>query len=437
MIDDRFGLPLSTSSHEAVAAYTAAVDLMLSSNAGADQLLDEALALDPDFALCHSARARSLQMQMRVPEAKEAAARARELAAVLPLREKRHVEIIALVIDGKGADALALLREHVAEFPRDAMPTWLALGVYGLFGFGGSADYHARQRDFLDALAPHWDHEWWFDTYHGWAHAEAGSPEVGVPLLDRALEANPKNAYAAHGRAHAYYEMGQVRESIPFIEGWLPSYDRAGVLHGHVAWHLALCYLQTGERERAIDIYRQEVRPSVCLSPPLFVLVDGSAFLWRLDLYGDTPDEADRREVGDFGAKISPAASVGFFDLHAGLAMAGVGDQDGLKERLSQLNAAFEAGSAPTGAVIGNVVAGIAAFGRGDYAAAIEHFERELDELERLGGSNAQRDVIIDSLIAAHKRAGNGGRASEVMKNRSGTRAQHLNQEWLAQLPAN
>ena len=84
---DRFGLPLSATSDAAVADYVAAVDLMLSANAGAEALFDRALAADPDFALAHIARARLCQVQARIPEAKTAAAEARALAHRVTPRE--------------------------------------------------------------------------------------------------------------------------------------------------------------------------------------------------------------------------------------------------------------------------------------------------------------------------------------------------------------
>jgi hypothetical protein len=60
---------------------------------------------------------------------------------------------------------MALLREHVAEFPRDALVLSLALGVFGLLGFSGRADFHEAQLALLETLAPRWDEDWWFLTY--------------------------------------------------------------------------------------------------------------------------------------------------------------------------------------------------------------------------------------------------------------------------------
>jgi hypothetical protein len=80
-LEDRFGLALSTKDEAAAADYTAAVDLMLSANAGADALLDRALAADADFALAHIAKARLCQVQARIPEAKAAPPRRGRLLA--------------------------------------------------------------------------------------------------------------------------------------------------------------------------------------------------------------------------------------------------------------------------------------------------------------------------------------------------------------------
>ena len=136
---DRFDLPVTCTSAAAVENYVAAVDLLLSAWPGAETLLERALAADPDFALAHIARGRMLQLQTRMPEARAAAARARALADRLTTRERQHIEAVALSIEGAAGDAWAIVREYVAEFPRDALPLSLGLGVFGLPGFSGAA----------------------------------------------------------------------------------------------------------------------------------------------------------------------------------------------------------------------------------------------------------------------------------------------------------
>jgi len=121
VLEDRFGLALTTQSPQAAKSYNRAVDLLLSANTGAEALLDAALAADPDFALAHIARARLCQVQARIPDARQAAAAARGLRDRVSAREQGTIEVIALTIDGAGSQAMARLEAHVAEYPRDAL----------------------------------------------------------------------------------------------------------------------------------------------------------------------------------------------------------------------------------------------------------------------------------------------------------------------------
>src|SRR5712691_5180025 len=139
-VEDRFGLTLTTSSDAAAGNYVRALDLMLSANIGGEALLDAALESDPEFALAHIARARLLQVQARVAEAREAAQTALALGGRVTAREARHIETLALAIDGRSAQAIAMTEEHVAEYPHDALVLSLVLGVFSLLGFSGRAD---------------------------------------------------------------------------------------------------------------------------------------------------------------------------------------------------------------------------------------------------------------------------------------------------------
>src|SRR3977135_1842322 len=80
MPKDLWDLPLSTDSPLAAARFGLAVKKLLSANVGAEDALGRAIAADPDFALAHAARARTLQLRGALPEARVAAARAVELS---------------------------------------------------------------------------------------------------------------------------------------------------------------------------------------------------------------------------------------------------------------------------------------------------------------------------------------------------------------------
>ena len=428
-LEDRFGLALSTRDDGAVADYVAAVDLMLSANTGAEALLDRALAADPEFALAYIAKARLYQVQARAPEAKAAAAEARALAGRVTGREKQHIETIALAVDGNGPAAMVLLEEHVANYPRDGMALSLALGVFGLLGFSGRIDHHEAQLTLLERLAPHWGEDWWFLAYLGWARIELGDIARGVAEVERALEGNPRNAFAAHARAHGYYEAGDAEAGVKFIEGWLPDYARESQLHCHISWHLALFELARGNPVRARELYTDAIRPAVSHAPPLFNLADAASFLWRWRIYEAERDLDGWDEVAAHASRYFPQAGIHFADVHAALAEA----PERTAQRIGQCRSRLEVGRLPQGMVVPELCAGAAAFARGDYAEAVARLGGAMPELDRIGGSHAQREVFEDTYIVACLRAGEHSRAADRLNSRLARRPSARDQSWLAQ----
>ncbi len=429
---DRFDLPVTSASAAAVADYVAAVDLLLSANIGADALLERAIAADPDFALAHIARARLLQVQARMGEAREAAARARVLADDVSAREQRHIEAIALAINGAAAEALAMVRVHAAEYPCDALPLSLALGVFGLLGFSGRRDHHEAQLALLEELAPHWPEDWWFTGYLGWAQIETGAVVAGTRLVERSLALNPRNAHGAHQRVHGYFEAGDAAGGADFVENWLAGYERAGHLHCHLSWHLALFELARGNRERAKAIYVDSIRPSVSQSAPMLSLADSASFLWRWRIYDATPplDEA-WAEVAAHARRHFPRASLAFADLHAALAEAASGDDTALQGRIAGLENLVRDGQLPPGGVAPALCAGAAALSRGDDRTAAQVLEMSLVDLPRIGGSHAQREVFEDSLIVAYLRSGQSAKADSLLRSRLARRPSARDEAWL------
>jgi hypothetical protein len=432
-LKDRFDLPVTCNSAPAVDDYVGAVDLLLAAWPGAEARLDRAVAADPDFALAHIARARLLQLQARIPEAKAEAALAQSLAHRVTARERRHIEAITLSINGAAGDALATVHAHAAEYPRDALPLSLALGVFGLLGFSGRRDHHEAQLALLEELSPHWDEDWWFHGYLGWAYIETGEVAKGTELVERSLLGNLRNAHAAHQRVHGFFEAGDAKNGAEFIENWLPDYDRAGHLHCHLSWHLALFELARSNAERARTIYLDNIRPSVAQAAPMLVLADSASFLWRWRFYdlGPTLDQ-EWTEVAAHARRHFPRATLAFADIHAALAEAGVSDDDGLQSRISGLQSLTRDGRLPPGEVAPALCAGMAALGRGDNAEAAETLEPVLADLSRIGGSHAQREIVEDSLIIAYLRSGQSAKAAPLLRTRLRRRPSARDDAWLA-----
>ena len=83
--------------------------------------------------------------------------------------------------------------------------------------------------------------------------------------------------------------------------------------------------------------------------------------------------------------------------------------------------------------VVPELCAGAAAFARGDYAEAVARLGGAMPELDRIGGSHAQREVFEDTYIVACLRAGEHGRAADRLNSRLARRPSARDQSWLAQ----
>jgi hypothetical protein len=437
MGSDRFGYPLTTVSEEAAEHYERAVECMLSANFGAADALDAALHADPDFALAHAAKARWLQIYMRIPEAKAEAAAARALRDRLTPREARHVEIIARAIDGAGPQALALLDEHMADYPRDALPLFLALGAFGLLGFSGRLDHCEAELAMLQRLAPQWGEDWFFLTFLGWARIESGNDvAAGIAEVERALSLSPRNGWGAHALAHGYYEAGDAEAGAAFVEGWMPNYDRRSQLHGHLSWHLALCELARGNPSRAHEIYADAIRVPVVHAPQVIKLSDPAAFLWRWQIYGEAPqvNGEDWHEVAEFARQSFPHAAMHFADLHAVLADVAIGDTAAAQQRIAETRDRLSSGRLPQGEVVPVLGEGIVAFAGGDYGAAADLIGPVLPEVIRVGGSGAQRELFEDTFIVACLRSGRDKAARERLTERLARRPSERDRRWLASI---
>ena len=437
MHQDRFGQGITSQSARAVELYDDAVEMMFALQSGGGALIDAALELDPEFALGHCAKARALAGIGDGAGARDCAARGRDLAAHLPDRERGHAEIVSLVFHGESKAALDAVREHATAYPRDAVPLSFALGVYGLFGFGGFKDFRERQVELLQTVAhAYGQDDWWFLASYGWALVEVGRSDDGIPMLDRALALRPDNANAAHGRAHGYYEQGAVQEGEAFIEAWLPGYDRGAILHAHLAWHLALFALQLGDVDRAREIYLDSIRPSVSRTLPMFTMIDSASFLLRASLAGCDVKPQLWEEVRRLVEERFSKPGIPFVNTHLAMAYAGVEDHDAIKRLERGVVALIDEGKQPSGSVVADLCSAIAAYCRGRHRDAAQVFCRVIPELTRLGGSNAQRDVYIDLAVSANVQAGNFEAAREVARQRSTRRAAHLDDAWFDRLCA-
>ncbi len=422
MLADRYGLELTTSSVEARDAYVAGCDGLLAAAGNEIADLTRAVELDPAFAVAHAALARAHFLAANVGEARKAIARARELAPGATAREQAHVNALCLAMEGKPVEALDATRKHLAEYPRDAVAAAPATGVFGLIGFSGRPGREPEQLDFLEALRPQLADDWWFQMVHAFALEELGRLDEAMRQIDRSMAVNPRSAHGAHIRAHVLYEMGEDREAMQYLEGWLPAYPRHGLMHCHISWHVAMFALSLEQREKAWRVYRDQVHPGGSWGPFLNTSTDSVAFLWRAELAGERRAAPLWSEVHDYALRSFPKAGLAFADLHCALACIASGDEAGLSRIVRELQDRLASGRYPVGPVVPILVAGFAAYEKGNWAEAARLFEEARAETVRIGGSRAQRDLAEHTLIAALIRGGQAEAARKLVASYSDRR---------------
>lgn len=435
---DSRGLPLSTASDLAAQHYREGVDLLLSAWPGAAEALDAAIAADPDFALAHAARARLHAMRAESSQAKARAATAQDkVAARGSERERSHVAVISLAVNGRSAEALQAALAHADLWPRDVLVLSLPLGAFGLFAFSGRADHDQARVDFCERHAGHFGaDDWWFQTYLGWSHAENGNVAHGRALAERGFGLRRQNANAAHAVSHALYEGGAHAEAERLIEEWLPGYDRSGILHGHIAWHSALGALERGDPERALAIYADKIQPSATLGMPVNVVSDTASFLWRLGAYGHTVPAGLWDNARAYSARYFQSGGFAFADVHMALLAASAGDGAAVEQRAEALMAMIERGTLPAGPIVPTLCRAALAFANQDYGGCVRLLEPISHEVVRVGGSGAQREMFEDMLLLALMRSGEVVRAQALLDRRLHRRPSARDTNWRAQIAA-
>jgi len=418
MLTDHYGLPVSTTSSAARDAYVRGCEVKLTMFPGAIEAFDRAIEADPGFALAHVARAHALLERGDAAGARESMAGATSLAGGLPAREASHIAFFGLLIAGDTEAALTALPVHLNAWPRDALVLGTTAFTNGLIGSSGRAGQKRSLLELLDRLAPEYGGDWWFTAHHGMALSENGQHAAARPKIERSLAQNPANPWAAHATAHLAYEQGEAEAAGAFLAAWLSGYPRNAPLYSHLSWHLALALLEVGDAAAAARLFREAFAPEVHSGPPRGKLNDAVSFLWRSELAGQPRDADAWRMMQTFANGAFPRAGAAFSDMHVALAQAVAGDDAALAVRVRQIEGLACAGRYPSGACVPAVARGFAAFERGDFGAAIEALEVVGEELERIGGSHAQLDLVRFTLLRAYVLAERADDARGMMRGR-------------------
>jgi hypothetical protein len=403
---DRYGLRL-TAGAEAVTAYNRGVGQLLRLEQGALPAIASAIALDPTFALGHAALA-LLGHEFCAPVEVESRLRdARLHARRSTARERSHVDAVVRHVSG---DSAPLLR-HLESHPRDAL--LLAVAVPTI-AFAGVTNVPEQAWRIVESCAPAYGDDWWFTGLLAFVHQEQGRFDQAMDLSCRSLAVEPGAGHSAHARAHAHYETADHAAGLSWVDGWITGAGARAESLVHFSWHAALHELSVGDLEAVRRRYDEQLRPTPAMG--CRTLVDSGSLLWRWAL---TPGSRAVPGLEDVLAAVDQelvrCPPTPFMAMHAAIALCAADDADGLATLARSCSSASDRTQAEVAAPLARALRRMVL---GDASGAADAIARLQPQLWRVGGSDAQREVVEETRICALVRAGRQAEALRLVDRR-------------------
>ncbi len=390
---DHYGYALTTSA-EAGAAFNRGIGDLLRLRAGAEQSVAVSITLDPTFALGHATLAllghemcAAVDVQARLRDAELHAPRATE-------RERSHVHAIAAHLRG---DSSPLVR-HLQVHPLDAVLLSTAVPT---IAFAGVTEVPEEAWTLVEQAAPAYGDDWWFTGLLAFIRQEQRRFDEAMDLSCRSLLEEPGAGHSAHARAHAHYETGDHHAGLAWMDEWVNGDGASIDSLSHFSWHAALHELSLGDLDAVRRRYDGQLRPEHGLG--CRALVDSGSLLFRWALTPDATDVPDIGRVADVaGRDTLERPATPFLGMHSAVTLLALGDVAGL----DRLGTWARQHQHPTQReVIAPLADALGRMAAGHCSAAADDLRTLRDTTWRLGGSDAQREIIEETRIAALLRA--------------------------------
>ena len=393
MLDDSYGNKVSTDSIEAITSYNTGVHQFLGAEPGVEASFKAAISADPKFTLAHIGLAREMQLRGRSNDVKQSLETAVEVGQHLSDREQSHLNVSNLLLRGKSTEARVAVYEHVKEWPRDVLIAQMCTSVFGLIGFSGLPGREAEQLSFMTNLTPNYGDDWWCKAQLAFAQLEVGQLDEAGINIEEALLSNPNSAHSKHIRAHLYYENLQDEDGLSYLQKHWKNYDPSGALYNHISWHVGLWSLETGNLEQMWNILDNHISPDNSQGPPLNVLTDTAALLFRAELAGVEVPLKRWNDLSAYAMTKFANPSLGFADFHAAITHARAGNVEALENIIANAKG-------PVSGLTKKVAKAYRHMQDEEWLSASELFTSVVREHACFGGSNAQRDLLDFSLAA-------------------------------------
>lgn len=417
---DAYGYEL-TCSPEAAAAYNHGVDDLLRLRSGAERRIAAAIALDPTFAVAHATLAllghemcAQVDIAARIGDALTLAPRSTE-------RERSHVHAIAAHLRGHSRPIV----DHLASYPRDAVLLSTAVPT---IAFAGVTEVPQQAWQIVEHAAPAYGDDWWFTGLLAFVRQEQGRFDEAMSMACRSLAAQPDAGHSAHARAHAHYETGDHDQGLAWMDAWVTGDGAETESLSHFSWHAALHELSLLDLDAVRRRYDAQLLPSRGLG--CRALVDTGSLLFRWALTPGATEVPSLDEVIRVtGVDTLRRPATPFLAMHSAVVLLATDDGAALDD----LAAWAARQDHPTQRqVVAPLARALSSMGRGQPGRAADELAALSAHTWRLGGSDAQREVLEEARIAALLRAERLDEARLLLDARLDRRRSPRDESWRA-----
>lgn len=405
-LTDPRGLPLGTVSRAAADALERAVwDLMRLADSPEAQL-QLARESDPGWILPLLVGA-GFRLGLNHPADRAAGLAlleaADELEASANARERAHLAALRALRDGRWQAACRTWDELLIEWPHDALALHWAHQWDHVRG--DSASLRLRPARVL----PEWDdadplfpcvlglYAFGLVECQQFSHAEE---------LGRRAAAMAPVPWAVHAVTHVMEVQGRFDEGSAWLrqqqEAWTPGPRFAA----HLWWHLALFRLEGLDVAGALRLVDTHLSGASIAHGTQ--AVDAVALYWRLRLLGVEVDGLFRALLERWKPDPASAGEHSFVDWHVVQALIGAGDRAAAEgwvarcaERVMRGDESARSNQAVARDVGVPLMRALVAMERGEADAATRGLYAVHENAHRLGGSQVQRDLVSQTLMAA------------------------------------
>lgn len=306
--------------------------------------------------------------------------------------EQATIALVGRCLRQPAADRLDEVRVHLARYPSDILAI-----ILGLASVNRGETGPGPAIDLLEQVLPEHRGHWWVPGVLATWLVEAGRVRPAWRLAQRALDAEPAAWHAAHALAHVAYAMDEHRQGADWMDGWIAAQRPEGYALAHVTWHVALGRLAVGDPAAASRALLGVMTPD---SPTHGLdAVELATASWLCLGAGDAAladrvRTAVRRDPARLVAAGSPLSAVA-----AGLLLASAGQTAEVAELIRLAQRRGEPVYRQVVLPMLAVCAGLAVRDPDAVSHAVDLVDPEA--LDRLGGSEAERDALEHCLLLA------------------------------------